>query len=104
MADDVRVRARIHLLATEAGGRATPLAGGTSYRPNHNFFGPDSRAMSIGFIDLPERTIAPGDTFEAEIRFLMWEGIIDKVSPGRTWRIQEGAKLVGTGEVLDLLD
>jgi hypothetical protein len=43
MDDKVRVRASIRFLATAEGGRASPLAGGGSYRPNHNFFGPDER-------------------------------------------------------------
>jgi len=53
-ANDIRIRARIRLLPTSKGGRIAPVQGGASYRPNHNFFGPDNREMATGFIDLPE--------------------------------------------------
>jgi len=59
--DDERilVRANIRLLSTAEGGRTTPIRG--SYRPNHNFFGPDDRNMTVGFIDLPEgKELHPG--------------------------------------------
>ena len=74
MADDqVRITARIHFLTTEEGGRETPLKGGGSYRPNHNFGGPDNREMCMGFIDLPEgREVRPGDTIEVPLSLLIW--------------------------------
>lgn len=53
------VRANVRLLPTSESGRMTPIRG--SYRPNHNFFGPDSRNTKVGFIDLPEGTeLHPG--------------------------------------------
>jgi translation elongation factor EF-Tu-like GTPase len=99
----VRVRARIHLLTTEDGGRSAPLAGGSSYRPNHNFFDADNREMAIGFVELPDHPIPPGETFDAEIIFLNLSDLGVEASPGLVWRIQEGPKLVGSGEMLAVL-
>lgn len=101
----VRVRARIQLLSSEQNGRTTPLIGGTSYRPNHNFFEPDSRECTVGFIDIPEgQMILPGETFECDITFWLRPKVITKIVAGCKWRVQEGGKLVGIGEVLRLLD
>ncbi len=101
-AQRIRVIARIRLLSTAEGGRVGPLRG--SWRPNHNFFGPDDRDMTVGFIDLPEGVaLQPGDTIELPIAFWNWPGLEGQIHPGREWRIQEGAKLVGIGTILDVL-
>jgi translation elongation factor EF-Tu-like GTPase len=103
--DQVRVRARIHLLTKEQGGRATPLQGGGSYRPNHNFFGPESKDMCVGLIDLPEgQVVNPGDTLDVDMTLQVWPELAEKIVAGREWRIQEGPKLVGLGTVLERLD
>ena len=99
----VLVRAKIRLLPTAEGGRTSPVRGG-SYRPNHNFFGPDSRTMTIGSIDLPDGTeLHPGESIELPIVFCSWPGLNSQIYPGREWRIQEGAQLVGIGTVLEVL-
>ncbi|CAN5247835.1 hypothetical protein BH09PSE1_BH09PSE1_26790 [soil metagenome] len=99
----IKVIASIRLLTAAEGGRTTPLQGG-SYRPNHNFFEPDDREMTIGFIELPEGAqIPPGETFETALSFWRWDGLEGQIYPGREWRIQEGWKLVGFGTVLKLL-
>jgi hypothetical protein len=37
-----------------------------SYLPNHNFFGPEDRNMTIGFIELPDGIeLLPGQSLEA---------------------------------------
>ena len=57
----------IRFLSMEEGGRSSPLLGGGSYRPNHNFFGADNRDMCMGFIELPEgQQVAPGDTIQTK--------------------------------------
>jgi len=64
----IEVVASVTLLATNDGGRTGPIRG--SYRPNHNFFGPDNREMTIGFIDLPDGVeLLPGQSIETPICF-----------------------------------
>ena len=103
MSDDaIRVRANIRLLPSTDGGRTAPVRG--SYRPNHNFFGPEDRDMTIGFIELPSGVeLSPGESIELPVAFWNWPGLEDQIYPGREWRIQEGAKLVGIGTVLEIL-
>ena len=103
--DNVRVRALIEFLTTEEGGRTSPLTGGGSYRPNHNFFGADDRNMCIGFIELAEgEQVAPGETIEKDINLLTWPAVAREIREGREWRIQEGGKLVAIGTILKVLD
>ena len=103
--DQVHIKARIHFLTTEEGGRTTPLLGKSSYRPNHNFFGAKDSNMTIGFINLGEgEKIMPGDTIEKEMNLLVWPELIREIFEGREWRIQEGAHLVGIGTVLKVFD
>jgi translation elongation factor EF-Tu-like GTPase len=98
----ILVRANIRLLPIAESGRTAPIRG--SYRPNHNFFGPDNRNMTIGFIDLPNgQELHPGESIELPIRFWNWPGLEGQIYPGREWRIQEGVKLVGIGTVLEVL-
>ncbi len=98
----VVVRANIRLLSTAEGGRAAPIRG--RYRPNHNFFAPDNRNMTVGFVDLPGGSeLSPGESIDISIRFLDWPGLEGQIYPGREWRVQEGAKLVGIGTVIEVL-
>lgn len=102
MTEGIIVKANIRLLPTGEGGRALSIKG--SYRPNHNFFGPDNRDMTVGFIDLPDGTeLRPGDDTDLLITFWNWPGVEGQIHKGREWRIQEGAKVVGIGTVLDVL-
>lgn len=105
MADDqVRVRASIHFLQTEEGGQTSALSGG-SYRPNHNFFGPDDREMCMGSIELPEgKPVASGDTIQTDITLLVYPEVKSEITEERQWRIQVGGKLVAVGTILKVLD
>jgi elongation factor Tu len=105
MTDEVRVRAKLRLLSTSEGGRKTALQGGLgSYRPNHNFFGPDNLNMLMGFMSLEAgQTLEPGDSAIVEIAFLNWRSLEPELYPGREWLIQEGAQVVGVGTVMDVL-
>jgi elongation factor Tu len=103
--DQIRIEARIYFLRTDEGGRSTALAGEGSYRPNHNFFGPDDRDMCVGFIALSTgEVIRPGDTVTKEIRLLTGGDLLPEIHEGRQWRIQEGLKLVALGTVLRVGD
>lgn len=98
----IAVRANIRLLPAAESGRTMPVRG--SYRPNHNFFGPDDRDMTVGFIDLPdEMSLHPGQSIDLPITFRNWPRLKGQIYPGREWRIQEGARLVGIGTVLEIL-
>jgi translation elongation factor EF-Tu-like GTPase len=100
----ISVRALVRMVRTEEGGRSGPLIGGLSYRPNHNFFGPESRCLRMGEIAVPEGLeIDPGGEFECQIKFIVWSAILPMITPGREWRIQEGGKLVGKGTVIEVL-
>jgi translation elongation factor EF-Tu-like GTPase len=103
--DQVQVRASIRFLSAEEGGRSSPLSGGGSYRPNHNFFGPNDHDMCMGFIELPGgQQVAPGDTIQTEITLRIYPAVRPEVRVGRQWRIQEGGKLVAVGTILEVLD
>ena len=103
--DHVRVKARIRFLSTEEGGRSTPLQGGGSYRPNHNFFRPDDRDMCMGFIELADgEQVAPGDTIEKDLTLTAFPAVEPEIIEGRDWRIQEGGRLVAVGTILKVLD
>jgi elongation factor Tu len=100
----VRIRARIRFLTTEEGGRSTPLAGGGSYRPNHNFGGPGNLEMCIGFIDIPAGApVIPGATIDAEFEIMASSRMVANIREGADWRIQEGGRLVAIGNVLELV-
>lgn len=98
----IRIRARIELLPSSDGGRTAPVRG--SYRPNHNFGGPEDREMTVGFLDFADgQSLSPGETTEIEMTLWPRPGLTENVLPGRTWRIQEGGRLVGFGIVLEVL-
>ena len=101
--DTVRVRARIRLLTEQEGGRTRPIIGGFSYRPNHYFF-LETGEMCMGFIELPAgQDLAPGDSIEIALDLLVWPALRPLIHPGRAWQIQEGAKVVGSGDILEVL-
>jgi elongation factor Tu len=104
--DQVRVKARIRFLSTEEGGRRSALEGGGSYRPNHNFFGPDDKEMCMGFIELADgERVAPGETVEKDLTLALFPPIEpEMIHEGRDWRIQEGAQFVAVGTILNVLD
>jgi translation elongation factor EF-Tu-like GTPase len=101
----LRIRASLQLLATSAGGRKTPISGRFgSYRPNHNFFGPDNREMLMGLVWLPvEEVLMPGESAIVEVEFLNWEALQPELHPGREWLVQEGPQVVGVGTVIEVL-
>lgn len=99
----IRVVAAVTLIATDVGGRTGPVWG--SYRPNHNFFGPDNHDMAIGFIELPDGVeLSPGQSIDVPISFVSWPRLAAEIRAGREWSIQEGARVVGFGKVLEVLD
>ncbi|TLD68530.1 hypothetical protein FEM03_22255 [Phragmitibacter flavus] len=93
------VLAKIAMAPTDKGGRIGPFTKGL--RPNHNFGSEEDRIFYIGQIEVPESEwVYPGETRELSITFLNARGLAEMLTPGRTWRIQEGPKLIGTGTVI----
>ena len=93
------VRAKIRMIPTDKGGRVGPFTKGL--RPNHNFGSEEDRFFYIGQIEVSEgEWVYPGDTRELSITFLNARGLSKMLTPGRTWSIQEGPKLIGTGTVI----
>jgi translation elongation factor EF-Tu-like GTPase len=94
------VRARLHLLGTEEGGRRTPIA--TGYRaacwidPSDPVAGGHDGVVTIE----GDQRIAPGEEMVVHIRFLPPDLVGDKPRPGVTFDIREGARVVGRATVL----
>ncbi len=60
--------------------------------------------MTTGFIDLPSGTeLHPGENIDLPITSWRWRGLEKQIYPRREWCIQEGAKLVGIGTILEIL-
>lgn len=97
--DLISVRATIHLMSTEDGGRRHPF--GNGYRPNHNFGLPH---FYIGSIETDDtKLVHPGTTVSVKVHFLNLPGLRELIHVGREWRIQEGQYLVATGVIDDVL-
>ena len=100
----IKVLARVSMLSAESGGRTTPLTGAYSYRPNHNFGGPEGCEFYIGQVAIPgDTTVHPGETHDLVITFLNGRDLSNLLQVGRLWRIQEGPKLVATAQVLAIV-
>lgn len=99
----LRVRAEIRMLAPDKGGRTSPALAG--YRPNHNFFPALDGPMSVGQVDVIDGAeLVPSRATEAIILFSWIDTPDGEITVGREWRIQEGARVVGVGQPLEILD
>ena len=101
--DTVSIKAKLCLLPTEKGGRKNSIFGPGSYRPDHNFGG---ESMYIGFIDMAEGFyLVPTDCAEVRVDFLgRYPELLKELYVGREWYVQEGAKVVGIGTILEVLN
>ena len=101
--NSISIIAKLCLLPTKKGGRKGPIFGPGSYRPNHNF---GHKSLYIGFIEMQEGFyLEPGECAEVRVDFLIrHEELIKELYHGREWYVQEGAKVVGIGTVLEVLD
>jgi translation elongation factor EF-Tu-like GTPase len=98
----LNVRALISFLVSHEGGRKTDVR--LTYRPLHNFGDPDNREMWFGQICLDAMDkISPGESREVVVQFDPDPALVAQLKPGRTWRIQEGAQLVATAKVIEVL-
>lgn len=93
----VRVQAELTLLSTEEGGRRTAIASG--YRPNHVFEGTGDQGHWFGQIVFDGDPMEPGESGPVSVDFMYRPGLRKYLAPGTQWRIQEGARLVGTAVI-----
>lgn len=97
------VKAKITMKATEKGGRQSGFKSG--YRPNHVFEIPDdlrNLKTYIGDIQFDDQElIQPGETRIVIVRFLKIPQVEKYITVGRKWFINEAAKTVGFGEILE---
>ena len=101
--DLIIVKAKIKMKTTEKGGRQFGFKSG--YRPNHVFEMPDDlRTLNtyIGDIQFDDQElIQPGETKVVTVRFLNVPEVEKYIKVGQKWFINEGARTLGTGEILE---
>lgn len=100
----ILVKAKISMKTTEDGGRKSGFKSG--YRPNHVFELPDDlRKLHtyIGDIQFDDQDlIEPGETKIVTVRFLKVPQIEKYIKVGQKWFINEAAKTLGFGEILEI--
>lgn len=93
--------AELYYYTTEQGGRRTPVW--TGYRPQLKF--PFSDMQTSGhqrFLNKDE--VHPGDTVIAEITVISHEYLKRKLHPGLAFDFREASRIIGTGEVLQVIN
>lgn len=97
------VKAKITMMTTEEGGRKSGFK--TGYRPNHVFELPDDLKnikTYVGDIQFDDHElIEPGETHIVIVRFLKNPGIEKYLHIGQKWFINEAARTLGFGEILE---
>jgi translation elongation factor EF-Tu-like GTPase len=101
--DLVIVKAKITMKTTEEGGRQSGFKSG--YRPNHVFEIPNNLKnlrTYIGDIQFDDQDlIEPGETKIVTVRFLKVPEIEKYILVGQKWFINEAARTLGIGEILE---
>ena len=101
--DLIIVRAKITMKATEDGGRKAGFKPG--YRPNHVFELPgDLKKLKtyIGDIQFNDQELfESGQTNIVIVRFLKMPEVEKYMQVGQKWFINEAAKTLGFGEILE---
>lgn len=95
----VSARARISMLPAAKGGKTGPIW--ERYSPNHKL--QEGLYCMGAFTSIEGGHISPGETGLAEITFLVVEELTAWFKPGLTWKLNEGGRSVGEGEILALL-
>lgn len=89
---------------TEEGGRQSGFKSG--YRPNHVFELPNNLKnlkTHIGDIQFDDQElIEPGETKVVTVRFLKMPEVEKYISVGQKWFINEAARTLGFGEILEI--
>jgi hypothetical protein len=92
------IEAEVTFLLPEEGGRKSPAL--TGYRPQFYYDGHDWDAEH-NYPDVGK--VNPGETARALLTFISPEFHRNRVHPGMTFEIREGARVVGRGKVTRLL-
>jgi translation elongation factor EF-Tu-like GTPase len=92
----MKLKARIHLFSTEAGGRQNGIMSG--YRPSFFIYEKNSDCQIL--FDKP--IITPGSSEMVEIEVLHPELLSADIYQGRYFTIREGNKQIGWGTVTKL--
>lgn len=93
------IRATIQLQSTEDGGRSTPFASG--YRPGFALTGLVTEQYDAAIFLEDRNELTPGDTAIARLQPFSpehWQGIA-----GRHIAFYEGARLIGTATITEIL-
>jgi hypothetical protein len=94
----INVRAHISFLTSLKGGQGSDIH--STYRPLHNLGSPENRELWFDQISLDlDDKISPGENRDVLIN--SDPNSIAELTPGRTWRIQEGAQLVAMAKVIE---
>ena len=98
------VKAKITMKTTEEGGRQSGFKSG--YRPNHVFELPDdlrNLKTYIGDIQFDDqKLIELGETKIVTVRFLKTPPVEKYMKVGQKWFINEAARTLGFGEILEI--
>lgn len=90
------IRATLDLLASDRGGRESPIVPG--YRSLARFEGVD---RDFGFeLDLESDEFAPGDTGTGRLSFWAVDEL-PELNNGQRFELREGARVVGHGTVVE---
>lgn len=87
---------------TEQGGRMTPVYN-SGYRPQIKFsFSEMQTSGQQRFLDKEE--VFPGDTVIAEIQLLSPDFFENRLTEGMDFEFREGSRLIGTGEIREIIN
>lgn len=92
------LKVELKFLATEHGGRQTPVSSG--YRPQFYYAGKDWDAAHSYDVDW----VHPGDTVLATLTFFRRQKHVGQLYSGMSFAIREGARTVANGQILKVLD
>ena len=92
------LKVELKFLATEDGGRKTPVSSG--YRPQFYYAGKDWDAAHTYDVDW----VYPGDTTVATLTFGRPQNHVGKLYSEMPFAIREGARTVANGHILKVLD
>ena len=93
--------AQLTYLTTEEGGRTGVFISG--YRPQVKF--PFSKQMTSGQqILLDKEMVFPGESVKVELALMAPITFKHQLSIGQEFEVREGARIVGRGEILEILN
>ncbi|MBD2212212.1 elongation factor Tu [Nostoc linckia FACHB-104] len=94
------IKAEIHLIPIEAGGRKNPASSG--FRPEFRYDNQDWIATFLTDVDV--EWVYPGQTVVAYFSFLSPHRHLGKLYPGKEFMLCEGGRIIAKGKVLKILE